>query len=234
MTNRMGQAYFITGTNTDIGKTFITAGLAKLSTSLGYKTAVMKPIQTGTKEYESDLSIIRSIAPDIAALNESIASPYQYEMAASPHLAAKGAGEKINPINIIKAYKQIKAGCYDTILVEGAGGIYVPIHEQYTMLDLMKDLALPVIIVGTVELGAINHALLSINALRQANIDIAGIILNKIPRNPSTIELDNIETIEKLGNVPLLGTISNVETSTNLSESLLELMNTDCFMKLFL
>ena len=227
----MKTQYFITGTNTDIGKTFITAGLAKLSASLDLDTAVMKPIQTGTAEYESDLSVIRSLVPELVVNDKELISPYEFRLGASPHLAAREAGELIEPKVIVDAYQKLLATGVDTLLVEGAGGIYVPIVDDYTMLDLMKDLGIPVIIVGTVELGSINHALLSINALKNAGLDIAGIVLNKVPQKPSLIEQDNIETIQKLGNVPLLGVINTLDNPS--ADSLFTQINTSDFHNLF-
>ena len=141
------------------------------------------------------------------------------------------AGELIEPKVIVDAYQKLLATGVDTLLVEGAGGIYVPIVDDYTMLDLMKDLGIPVIIVGTVELGSINHALLSINALKNAGLDIAGIVLNKVPQKPSLIEQDNIETIQKLGNVPLLGVINTLDNPS--ADSLFTQINTSDFHNLF-
>lgn len=229
----MASRYFVTGTNTDIGKTFVTAALAKLSISLGKTTAVMKPIQTGTDEYESDLSVINNLAPDLEKYSKDLLCPYEFPLGASPHLAAKEVGKVIDPQKVLDAYKQVDEMRPDTLLVEGAGGIYVPIYENYTMLDLMKEIARPVILVGTVELGAINHALLSIEALRNAGLDIAGVILNKVPLNPSLIELDNIETIKKLGKVPLLGTINQIQEQKNIESQLLSQVDTATFKKLF-
>ncbi len=229
----MPKQYFITGTNTDIGKTFVTAGLTKLSTSLNIPTAVMKPVQTGTEEYHSDLSYIKSQAPEIMVLEKELECPYEFKFAASPHLAAAKEDKSIDPQVILNAHNEITNLGAETILVEGAGGIFVPIVGSYTMLDLMKDLDIPVILVGTVELGAINHALLSIEALKSAGLEIAGIILNKVPQEPSQIELDNIETIEKLSNVPLLGTIKSIDPDNEMDKALLEQFNTPKFKKLF-
>lgn len=229
----MSKYFFVTGTNTDIGKTFITAGLASVSTSLGLKTAVMKPVQTGTDDYPPDLDEIRSLAPQIEEIQPSIAMPFTFPLAASPHLAAREQGSKIDPAIILDAFKALKAEACDTVLVEGAGGIYVPIVGEYTMLNLIKELNIPVILVGTVELGAINHALLSIAALQNADIEIAGIILNKVPQNPTLIEQDNIETIERLGKVPLLATVKNIDTTDNIGEKLRMQLETTQVQALF-
>jgi len=233
MKSSMSSRYFVTGTNTDIGKTFVTAGLANLSVSLGRTTAVMKPIQTGTDDYDSDLSVIRGMVPGIEQYDKELLSPYEFSMAASPHLAAKMVGATIDPGKLLGAYDKINEMDPNTILVEGAGGIYVPVYDDYTMLDLMKELALPVILVGTVELGAINHALLSIEALRSAGLKIAGIVLNKVPLNPSAIELDNIETIKTLGKVSLLGAINQIESQVDIESQLFSQFNTVSFKQLF-
>ena len=210
----MTKCYFITGTNTDIGKTVITAGLSLVSSSLGLKTAVMKPVQTGIKEYEEDLNVISRINPNLIKSDENLHSPYKFNLASSPHLAADMEGMVIDRRKIIKSFLELRNTDIDTLLVEGAGGIYVPITGDYFMLDLIADLQIPVIIVTTTELGTINHTLLTINALRAARIETAGIVFNKVPKNLGLIARNNIDTIKKLGNVNELACVKLFEENS--------------------
>lgn len=182
--------FFITGTDTDIGKTLICCWLTMHS---GF--AYFKPIQTGT-DYDSDSSIIQKyvsvkIYPEI----------YRYKAPLSPHLAASLENQEIN-INKI---------CLPTtknLIIEGAGGVLVPINKKYYIIDLIKALKVPVILVARSKLGTINHSLLTIEALRARNIPIAGIILN------GEINEDNKKAIKYYGRInilaqfPLLNSIS--------------------------
>jgi len=205
-------AYFITGTDTDVGKTIVTAGLSALSCHSGLKTAVMKPVQTGTKDYLPDLDTVRKLSPFILRLPQEQAMPYMFPLAASPHLAAAEAGVSID-IGLIKQRIRdiISSPTLDVLLIEGAGGVLVPINHEYTFLDLMKELNFPVIIVAKTGLGTINHTLLSLEVMKRAGLEIHGIIFNKMPLNPAIIDRDNIITIEKMGGVPILGIINEIE-----------------------
>jgi len=210
----MTKKFFITGTDTDIGKTFITAGLALAAVGNGEKTAVIKPVQTGTDEYSPDLCEIRRIVPEIMDLPEKIATPYSFKLPASPHLAA-AEENKIIELSVIKnavneAEKQFSP---DTLLVEGAGGILVPLTPDATMLDLIKELNIPVIIVASAGLGTINHTLMTVEVLKNAEVEITGIIFNKFPKNPTIIELDNIEIIERISGVEVLAVVKQCPES---------------------
>jgi len=134
-------------------------------------------------------------------------SPYRFEPACSPHLAAELAGTEIEISRIVSAARELAAK-YDSLIVEGAGGILVPLNRRELMLDLMAKLNLPVLLAARPGLGTINHTLLSIRALREADLKIAGIVFVAGAAGESgVIEEDNVFTIEQFGNVPILGTI---------------------------
>lgn len=203
---------FITGTGTETGKTLVVAGIAFLCGENGLNTAVMKPVQTGVKNRAGDISFIKSLVPGIYPLSDKLACPYSFALAASPHLAAKNEGKNINISVIQKAYdKALQSPSLDVLLLEGAGGLYVPINEDDTMIDLIKKLGIAVILVSPAGLGMINHTLLSVEALKTRNIKIAGIVVNRMPDPPGIIEKDNIKTIEKLSGAPILAVIREIK-----------------------
>ena len=134
-------------------------------------------------------------------------SPYRFEPACSPHLAAEMAGTEIDIAEIVIAARALTSD-YDFVIAEGAGGIMVPLNQRETMLDLMQALRFPILLAARPGLGTINHTLLSIRALRADGFDIAGVVFVASTDNePGFIEDDNVNTIEHFGKVPILGTI---------------------------
>lgn len=207
------KTFFITGTDTDVGKTIVTSGLASICCSGGLKTAVMKPIQTGTAKDHADLKKIHQLVPGLEKIPNHLASPYVFKLPASPHLAAKIENQHIDPNIIKQAIIEISNTETDILLIEGAGGVLVPLTENFTILDLLKDLQIPVILTASTRLGTINHTLLTIEALRHAKIPITGIIFNKMPNNSGIIEKDNVRIIEKFAKIPILGIIYELDNS---------------------
>ncbi len=207
----MSRGYFITGTDTGIGKTAVTAAILRVLRARGVNAATMKPVQTGATLLNGrwtapDLAFHHAAAdfhppPDLVARM----SPYCYEPACSPHLAARMAG--VYPeIDRILAFARGLEKVYGVLLVEGAGGVYVPLTESETTLDLMQRLAYPVILVARRGLGTINHTLLSIDALRARQLHVAGVIFNETENVPlDFIREDNPRAVETFGNVPVLG-----------------------------
>ena len=208
--DRAMNSVFITGTDTGIGKTVVAASLLLAARSLGINAAPMKPVQTGCIRRGKQL-----LAPDLefclsaADLNPGPQErhsmcPYRYITASSPHLAAALAGAHIQKETIRAHFRKIRAK-YESIFVEGAGGVFVPIDGKSTMLDLMKTLNLPVLLVARAGLGTINHTLLSLAELRRAKLRIVGVVLvQSSPGKAGCIEQDNARTIEKFGRVPVL------------------------------
>ena len=216
---------FVTGTDTDIGKTALSALLLAELRRRGINAAPTKPAQTGCEGGVPDLDYSLSMAR-MSVSDEDYAnmSPYQFEPACSPHLAAEMAGTVIDISEMVIAARTL-ASEYEFVIAEGAGGVLVPLNRRAasvaqiisegnraqpgsTMLDLMQALKLPILLAARPGLGTINHTLLSIRALRSDGLDIAGIVLvASQPGEPGFIEEDNIVTIEQFGKVPVLGTI---------------------------
>jgi len=183
--------YFITGIGTDVGKTVASAILTE-----ALQADYWKPVQSGNVESSDPMIITHLISNKNTEIHPS---SYSFEMPASPHFAAEKEGKEIDLENIKKPVTK------NHLIIEGAGGILVPLNREKTVADLIKMLNVPVILVSRNYLGAINHTLLSIEVLKQKGIDIAGIIYNGGNRN------ENIEVIESFTGVKTLGIIPDME-----------------------
>ncbi|HET9676013.1 MAG TPA: dethiobiotin synthase [Solirubrobacterales bacterium] len=192
---------FVTGTSTEVGKTVVTAAIARTLAAENKKVAVFKPAVTGLEEEgETDHALLRR-ASGSQQSDEEIA-PYRYDPPASPHLAAALAGEEIDPARLREAAKQAATGA-DAIVCEGVGGLLVPLSPAYLVRDLAADLGYPVVIVASPGLGTINHTLLTIESARAAGLEVRAVVLNPWPEEPTEIERNNRKTIAALANVPV-------------------------------
>ncbi|HEX5592783.1 MAG TPA: dethiobiotin synthase [Solirubrobacterales bacterium] len=190
---------FVTGTSTEVGKTVVAAVLAHTLAAEGKRVAVFKPAVTGLEEEgETDHALLRR-ASGSSQGDEEIA-PYRYDPPASPHLAAELAGGEIEPERLRQVARAAAAGA-DAIVCEGVGGLLVPLAPTYLVRDLTADLGYPLVIVASPGLGTINHTLLTLESARAAGLEVAAVVLNPWPENPSEIERDNRETIAALGGV---------------------------------
>jgi dethiobiotin synthase len=209
----MCKGIFITGTDTDVGKTIVTAGLLSFIRKNNINAIPVKPIQTGCIKNNDEY-----IVPDLeCSLNLSgmkiintekkTLSSYCYEPACSPHLAAE-LSNNYPEIEKIKNNITSLSKNYECILVEGAGGIMVPINNAEMMLDLIKTLSFPVVLVARAGLGTINHTLLSVETLRKNGVNVIGVFINNViqgTEDDTFIRENNISAIEKYGNVKVLG-----------------------------
>ncbi len=173
----------------------------------------MKPVQTGCHLRKGTL-----MAPDlmtslkaggmrISAAEQADMAPYCFKPACSPHLAAQLAGTRISLSCIENAFRRLSHK-YDGVIIEGAGGVLVPLNQKETMLDLMVRLQLPVLLVARPGLGTINHVLLSLRVLREARLHVLGVVLNQsAPGRWGQIEDDNLRAIERMGSVKVLASI---------------------------
>jgi dethiobiotin synthetase len=201
---------FVTGTGTEVGKTVVAAAIANTARRSGDRIAVFKPAVSGLVDYplapETWASAPR--LPDHALLRLAAGStqgddevaPYRYGPPVSPHLAAELAGERIEP-DLLRGAALAATQDADLLVCEGVGGFLVPLTPAYLVRDLACDLRLPVVIVAEAVLGTINHTLLTIESVRTAGLEVASVVLNRWPEDPSAIERSNLETIERLGRV---------------------------------
>ncbi len=205
----MNHGVFITGTDTGVGKTLVAAALALHLKKRGLMVGVMKPIETGVspaREAQSDAARLRSIIESEEPLGAI--RPYLFELPVAPLAAAQSKGETINPDTIQKVYRLLSSR-YDCMVVEGVGGVRVPITPTIGVTELIKSLRLPVVVVGRSGLGGINHALLTIEALRRNKIPIIALVLNQTQSARSAVarlqERTTLATLHKQAGVPVLG-----------------------------
>ena len=201
----MSKTTFITGTDTNVGKTVITACIAAALLRKGKKVAVYKPVQCGNllkgKIKSPDLAIVKNLT---GISENNLFNDYSFKFASSPHLAAELENKKID-INVIKKhYKEISKN-FDYILIEGAGGLLVPLTRDYAVLDLISDLSVPALVIARAGLGTINHTSLTINVLKSSKIKIIGIMLNYF--KGGRIEEDNKKIIKQLNGIPIIGIV---------------------------
>lgn len=190
---------FVSGTGTEVGKTVVAAVIAHSLAATGQAVAVFKPAVTGLDEPgEADHALLRRAAG--SDQSEAEIAPYRYGPPASPHLAAAQAEEEIEPGRLLIAARAAAAGA-DALVCEGVGGLLVPLSADYLVRDFAAELALPLVIAASPGLGTINHTLLTIEAARAADLQVAAVVLTPWSEEPSAIEDSNRETIAALGEV---------------------------------
>ncbi len=207
----MGKGIFITGTDTDVGKTIVTAALALGIKEKGIDVGVMKPIATGAV-ISNDARISEDalfIAGSIPSIEDSIKhlNPVLLDMPLSPVVASRIEGKEIDIHKIINSYS-ILCENHDFMIVEGIGGILVPIQEDYFVTDLIKEMDLPIVIVTRPDLGTINHTLLTIREAERSNIQIEGIIFScSSDKEKGIAEKTSPEIIKEISGIPVLGVL---------------------------
>lgn len=200
---------FITGTDTNVGKTVVTAMLVKQLRHSGIQAVPYKPIQTGLITQSGEKH-----APDVLFykqtndLAEHLSyNTYLFEKACSPHLAASLENTSISLAKINKEIQDLEEKM-ETVVIEGAGGLYVPLNESgVCMIDLIEQLHVPAIIVARAGVGTINHTTLTVSALRAKGIPIIGVILNNLDHSNEQLIADNTQMIERLCDLPVLGAL---------------------------
>lgn len=206
---------FVTGTDTGVGKTEVAAGIAWLLRSRGVNVGVMKPFATGDSEHsaryrsEDTATLARAAGatePD-AELNPSF-----FKVPASPLMAAQILGRP--PPELKEALFALKklSITHNFVVVEGIGGLMVPLTESEFVADFARLAGLPVVIVAHPRLGTINHTLLTVRACREFGLDVLGIVVNRMPRRPTSVEKKVPEVLSRLaGNIPLLAVLPEVK-----------------------
>ncbi len=197
---------FVTGTDTGAGKSILAASICAALAARGERVAALKPVVTGLDEepgeWRHDHELLAAVA-NCDQRPEDIA-PYRFGPAASPHLAAELAGTAIDPEELVAAAHRAARGS-DALIVEGVGGLMVPIAGGRLVRDVAMKLRLPLAIAARPGLGTINHTLLTVEAARAVGMRIAGIVLTPWPERPDPVERSNGETIARLAGVPVVG-----------------------------
>jgi len=215
----MGHAIFITSTDTGVGKTFFACGLAGLLESYGYRVGVMKPVETGCAKrdgvlYPEDAWRLKE-ASGCAETIERIC-PYRLPEPLAPSIAAERAGVRIDIDRLLTVLEEIK-GAHDITLVEGAGGLMVPIVPSYTFADFARVAKLPVMVVAANQLGVINHLLLTLEHASCKGLTLFGYVLNRVSNEPSLAAETNREVLLGLTGVPCLGELPFNEPGAELA-----------------
>ena len=194
----MKGVYFVSGIDTDIGKTVATGMLAKQLLQQGKSVITQKPVQTGCRDIAEDIAVHRKIMgiPMQEADKQKLTMPEIFSYPASPHLAARLDGRALDLDKIRTATQQLAAQ-YEIVLVEGAGGLMVPLTENLLTIDYIQQQAYPVILVTSGQLGSINHTLLSFAALKQYGIQLHSLIFNHIhDSKDETVAGDTLEYLK--------------------------------------
>jgi len=191
--------YLVTGTDTGVGKTFITSGLIRFARSKGMDVIGMKPICTG------DNSDVRQLLDASGGWEqEKIINPIWYRTPVAPYTASIIEDRQIDLDAIRRAFKRL-AKHHSNVLVEGSGGIAVPILANYDYRDVARDLGLSVIVVAANRLGVLNHARLTIESIRAAGLNCTLVVLNVVNPDSDLSQSTNLSVLENLVNVPVLG-----------------------------
>ena len=206
MTSRVD--YFVTGTDTNVGKTLVSAALIHSLARNGLKVAGMKPVAAGAelrdgKLWNEDVALLSGEAN--VTLPTHLIAPYLFKEAAAPHVAAALEDQQINPDTIFTAFEQIRAQT-EAVIVEGAGGFCVPLTPQIDLADIAARLQLDVILVVGLRLGCLNHAFLTVEAIAARGLRLAGWVVNQIdPAMPH--QAANIEALRERLPAPCLGSL---------------------------
>lgn len=202
------KGYFVTGTDTGIGKTRVSAGLLKAMSKAGMKCAGMKPVASGAGMTAEGLRNEDALALQAAASVKkpyAVVNPYCFAPPVAPHLAAREAQVEIGLEPIRAAYSELCLGA-DAVVVEGVGGWQVPLSETLELTDLARELELPVLLVVGMRLGCLNHALLTARAIRADGLELAGWVANAMDPDFQRPEA-NLATLAAELQAPLLGAL---------------------------
>lgn len=208
MTTTAARAWFVTGTDTEIGKTFATCALIHAARARGWRTLGMKPVAAGTQPHGDGranedalrLQAAGSFDPGMALIN-----PYCLQSPIAPHIAAAEEGVTLDAGHILGTFARLRAQA-DCVFVEGVGGFRVPLTAGYDTADLARDFGLPVILVVGMRLGCINHALLAVEAIQARGLALAGWVANCVVPDMPRLQ-ENLDALRARIAAPLLGVL---------------------------
>ena len=205
------KSFFITGTDTDVGKTYVTAGLAVTLRKMGTDVGIMKPFAAGKAQKKGFKSEDVEILSKAAQVNdpEKLVNPQFFVMAASPYTASKTLKVKVRVNTVLSAFKKL-SHAHKMLLVEGMGGIMTPILKNYYVTDLIKGMKLPALIVTRTKVGTVNHTIMTVKMCQSYKIPIKGIIINNFDSDGYSVK--SLERdLKNLIGVPILGTVPYLE-----------------------
>lgn len=193
--------YFIAGIDTDSGKSVATGFIAKYMKTNGRNVITQKLSQTGCDAMSEDILTHRRIMHmDLCEFdNDGTTCPYVFSYPASPHLAATIDNKPIDIKKIAAATQKLETA-YETILLEGVGGVYVPLNGNYTTLDYLQEKNYPVVLITSSKLGSINHSLLTLDVLKSRGLELAAVLYNHFPNDSEIITNDSKRIIKEFTN----------------------------------
>ena len=205
---------FVTGTDTEIGKTLVASALVHMQALRGWRVAAMKPVAAGAEWRDGRLC--NEDADVLAAcvsvpLPHEITTPYLFKTPAAPHIAASLEDKVIDRMHLLDCYQQVRAQA-DAVVVEGVGGFRVPLNDNYDTADMAKDLGLPMVLVVGMRLGCISQALLTAEAIAARGLSLMGWVANTVDSH-MLYPQENIDAIAQRINAPLLGRIPRLEVA---------------------
>ena len=205
---------FVTGTDTEIGKTLVASALVHMQALRGWRVAAMKPVAAGA-EWRDDRwcnDDVDALAACVSVkLPQEITTPYLFQTPAAPHIAAASQGKVIDRQHLLNCYQQVRAQA-DAVVVEGVGGFRVPLNDSYDTADMAKDLDLPVVLVVGMRLGCISQALLTAEAIAARGLSLMGWVANTV--DPHMLyPQENIDAIAQRINAPFLACIPRLEVA---------------------
>ena len=220
------QTIFITGTDTDAGKTYVAVALLQGLKALGYRTVAQKPVAAGVNEsgLNTDALSLRQHATE--QLSYELVNPYCLTDAVAPHLAAAKAGLCIEPAVLTQELQKLQVMDADIALVEGAGGWLLPLDDKTTMADWVTEQQLPVLLVVGMKLGCLNHALLTVREIERSGLKLLGWVANCIDPDMA-YQQENISHLQQTLTAPCLGVLpyqSEPQINTSLATSLVKQM----------
>lgn len=211
------KSYFITGTDTNVGKTYVVANIAFALTKLNINVGVMKPFAAGLLKPNDPLNDIKIIS-DAANVQDDLKliCPFFFQANSSPYAFMKKHKIKINLKLVTNSFHKLHS-IHDILLVEGIGGIMTPILKNYFVIDLINELNLDAIIISDTKLGTLNHTIMTCELCKKYNIKIKGIIINNLTLDYNVNELKNY--LEELTNTPIIGMLPNKKLNSMLSSN---------------
>jgi dethiobiotin synthetase len=220
----MTARYFVTGTDTGVGKSLVAAGLLAAARRRGHRVAALKPAESGCDRgpdgtlQAADAALLRAAA-GLEVLPLEAVAPHRYLAPVAPGVAARREGPPFSVDRVKAALGRLLADEPHLLLVEGAGGLLVPYSDTLLEADLVATLGLPLLIVARAGLGTINHTLLTVFEARRRGLTVAGVILNRVEAERSPSEAENAAEIGRLGEIQVLGTVPHlaVDARTDLA-----------------
>ncbi|MFZ1325682.1 MAG: dethiobiotin synthase [Candidatus Contendobacter sp.] len=201
----MNRAFFITGTDTGVGKTHVTCALLHATRQRGWSTVAMKPVAAGVECDGQNEDVVRLLAASSVQPPLEWVNPYCYMPPIAPHIAAREAGQAIDLTVIQQAFVHLRAQA-QVVWVEGVGGFRVPLNAQHDTADLAQRLATPVVLVIGMRLGCLNHALLTAEAITARGLTLVGWIANHLDPTMARFAA-NLETLQTRLDAPLIGVV---------------------------